>query len=344
MPFSIPSPALEIDSERAQWFTWRGLTRSDLADIWQLFQDANRADDGDHNETLRDLEREFHDPSFDPAIDARVIRNASDSLVAFARVLVPPVRKRENLALLEIEMDPDVRGHTLEEEILQWAERNAAPRLAQTGQTANEREAGVLRTSMPAIQRERIALYEEHGFRNVRTFNKMQRDLQDTIPDARLPGTLHPREYDPALDEKMCQAYNEAFDDHWGFSGITPSDWQTHVMGVTTVRRDLSLVVFEGDEIVAFCINCERAAENQRLGIRRGWTTKLGTRRAWRKRGIAGFLLAESMRRFLAEGFDYAGLGVDADNLTNALALYKGLGYQPYKTRFVLEKRLSVLK
>lgn len=344
MPFSIPSPALEIDSERARWFTWRGLTPGDLADIWQLFQDANRADDGDHNETLLDLEREFRAPSFDPATDARVIRNASGSLVAFARVLVPAVRKRENLALLEIEMDPDARDHRLEEEILQWAERNAAPRLAQTGQAAYEREMGVLRTGMPANQRERIALYEEHGFRNVRSFNKMQRDLHDMMPDARLPGGLFLREYDPALDEQVCQAYNEAFDDHWGFSGITLSDWQSHVMGVATVRRDLSLVVFEGDEIAAFCINCERAAENQRLGIRRGWTTRLGTRRAWRKRGIAGFLLVESMRRFLKEGFDYAGLGVDANNLTNALALYKGLGYQPYKTRYVLEKQLAALK
>lgn len=341
MPFSIPSPALERDSDRAELFTWRGLSRGDLADIWQLFQDANRADDGDHNETLRDLEQEFRDPWFDPSTDARVIRNALGKLVAFARVLVPAVRERENLALLESEISPDARGHELEEGILLWGEKNAAQRLAQTGRIESESMPGVLRTSMSAKQQERITLYRAHGFRQARAFYKMQRDLHDPIPDTRLPIGLELRVYDPAHDVKLCQAYNEAFDDHWGFSGITLQDWQSHVMGVSTVRRDLSLVVMEGDEIAAFCINCERVAENQRLGIRRGWTTKLGTRRAWRKRGIAGFLLVESMRRFRAEGFDYAGLGVDADNLTNALAMYHELGYQPYKTRYFLEKQLA---
>jgi ribosomal protein S18 acetylase RimI-like enzyme len=46
------------------------------------------------------------------------------------------------------------------------------------------------------------------------------------------------------------------------------------------------------------------------------------------------------MRRFRAEGFDSVGLGVDAKNLTGALALYERIGFKAYKTGVVLEKRV----
>ena len=47
------------------------------------------------------------------------------------------------------------------------------------------------------------------------------------------------------------------------------------------------------------------------------------------------------MRRFKAEGFDYVGLGVDAENLTGALALYQRNGFYPIKTGLILEKRVG---
>ena len=112
------------------------------------------------------------------------------------------------------------------------------------------------------------------------------------------------------------------------------------VMGSSESRPDLSLMVMDGADIAAFSINRVKHLENQRLGIRRGWIGSLGTRRAWRKRGLASALLAESMRRFKAEGFDCVGLGVDAKNLTGALALYERIGFKTYKTRAVLQKQV----
>lgn len=97
----------------------------------------------------------------------------------------------------------------------------------------------------------------------------------------------------------------------------------------------------DGDEVVAFSINRVKAEENERLGVKSGWIGSLGTRRKYRKQGIASGLIAESMRKFKAEGLESVGLGVDAENLTGALALYERLGFHPVKTGFILEKRVG---
>lgn len=337
MPLSIIAPPLEAQEK----FLWSEYTRADIHDVYALFQELNRADDDDHIETVQDLERQFDDPWLDARTGARVIRDAFGKLRALVRVFVNPKPMHENVAVVACDIAPDARGQGLEQELLEWGEDNAAQRLAQVAALAPDADIpAVLRVNAVATDARKIKLYEANAYRQSRAFHKMQRDLRAPIPPNPLPEGLELRVYDTALDEKMHNAYTEAFADHWGFTGMPLVEWQPFVMSVSTVRRDLTFVVMDGDEVAAFCINCERVAENERLNIRRGWTTKLGTRRAWRKRGLATFLLAESMRRFRAEGFEYAGLGVDAENGSGALALYERLGYRAYKTRWVLEKRV----
>ena len=58
------------------------------------------------------------------------------------------------------------------------------------------------------------------------------------------------------------------------------------------------------------------------------WINTVGTRRAWRGKGVASWLMAESLRRIAAadDGFERAILGVDAENPTGALSVYRRLG------------------
>ena len=335
MPFALATTTIEEQEK----FLWSGYTRADIDDVYDLFQRVNRADNADHNQSVQDLTKQYADSWFNPLTDARVIRNARGELVAFARVLVNPKPTYENVAFLECDIAPEARGQDLDEDLLEWMQANARHRLAQTAAlAADETVRTVMRAPVPAAQTQTIALYNAHGFEQVRAFYKMQRDLREPIPDAPLPEGFALRVYDADIDEKLFRAFNESFGDHWGFHPLTRAEWEQRIIGDSALRRDLSFVVMTDENVAAFCLNCERAVENERLGIRRGWTTKLGTRRAWRKRGLATFLLAESMRQFRAQGFDYAGLGVDATNLTGALALYEGLGYRAYKTRYALEK------
>ncbi|MDQ3346144.1 MAG: GNAT family N-acetyltransferase, partial [Chloroflexota bacterium] len=65
------------------------------------------------------------------------------------------------------------------------------------------------------------------------------------------------------------------------------------------------------------------AEENDELGLRRGWLESVFTRRQWRGRGLARALIGRSINLLAERGMDTAALGVDADNPSGALGLYK---------------------
>lgn len=338
MPFSIATPILE----EKQDYIRRGITRRDLSDIWKLFQRINQHDHGDYTESISDLENQFDDPWSNPEHDGRVIRSPRGRLAAFARVFANPAPKTENVAFVICECDPQERGHGLEEECLDWAQARATERLAESAQAEGARSLPrMIRTAALETETRKIERLAAHGFEEVRSFYKMDRDLCAPIPANPLPGSLTLRTYGEDIDEPLREAFNEAFSDHWGSQEVTAPEWHPFVIDIATVRRDLTLVVMDGDVVVAFSINRVKTDENEREGIKRGWIGSLGTRRKYRNQGIASALLVESMRRFKTDGLAYAGLEVDTANLTGALALYERIGFYPVKTGFVLEKRVG---
>jgi ribosomal protein S18 acetylase RimI-like enzyme len=142
----------------------------------------------------------------------------------------------------------------------------------------------------------------------------------------------------PELDARVMDAFNDSFRDHWSFEPITAHDWQQFMIGRSVFRPDLTYLVLDGDEVAAFSLNRVDPEETARQGYSAGWIGTLGTRRGWRKRGLASTLLVEGMRAFKAEGLEFAALGVDAHNPTGALGLYESLGFVSYKTTVAYEK------
>jgi mycothiol synthase len=73
------------------------------------------------------------------------------------------------------------------------------------------------------------------------------------------------------------------------------------------------------------------------------WINTVGTRRRWRGAGVARWLMTEVHRRIAtaADGFERAILGVDADNPTGALRLYRGLGYDDARAVLTLARPLG---
>ncbi|MBI4674558.1 MAG: GNAT family N-acetyltransferase [Chloroflexi bacterium] len=338
MPFSITAPTL-LEQEK---FLWKSFTREDIPKVYELYQTVNRVDDNDYNETIADMEQQHDDPWSNPLTDARIIRTVQGKLAAFVRVFVNPQPEHENVAFLFGEVAPDARGQGLEQETLEWMEQRARERLAEAAQAPEASKLPrSIRVSFPESLQEPIALYNAYGYTYVRSFYKMELDLCEPIPAHTLPQGLTLRMYGEDIDDKLREAMNEAFRDHWGHQDITAEEWRPFFIDVSDFRRDLTLIVMDGDAIAAFSIYRVKAEENERLGIRRGWIGTLGTRRQWRKRGLATYLLAESMQRFKAEGFDSVGLGVDAENLTGALALYERIGFHAIRTRVVLEKKVQ---
>lgn len=172
------------------------------------------------------------------------------------------------------------------------------------------------------------ALATREGFEPVRWFFDMERpgldaDLPD-VPD--LPDGIEVRPVEESQHRVIWRADIEAFRDHWG-GGDESDEALRRYLDAPDFDPSLWVVAWEGDEVVAASINSIYRAENEALGLKRGWLDSVFTRRAWRKRGLAHALIARSLQVLRDRGMTSAALGVDADNQSGALGLYTAVGF-----------------
>jgi len=327
----IPIPAIP-------GYIFRFARREDLPAIHQMMVCAAAADRTGIVDSLEDMDSQFVDPWSNPEMDFLLALTAEGQVVAMGRVFINPAPRRERNANLWGEVHPDHRGLGLGEYILNWMEARTRQRLLEYPTDLPR----ALRTYSLDYLSERIRLFEQHGFHQLRSWYRMRRDLNQPIPDQHLPEGLTLCVYRPELDRALMEAFNESFSDHWGFEPISYEDWQMFFIRATAFRPELTFLAMDGEgssaQIAGFSVNFIRAEDNQRQGIAEGWITALGTCRSWRKRGIASALLCETMRAFKAAGLDYASLGVDTESQTGALHIYERLGFTVIKRSFSFTK------
>jgi mycothiol synthase len=334
---TIQSPE-RVDLEQ---LTWRAATEADVPAVHALYL-AEAADEPHCMlPSPEDLRREFDDPWSPPATDTWLAQWPAErgSLAAYGRVIANPEPEEQGRAFLDIDVHPAYAGGPVEEKLVDWLERRGNEVLRPIVAAHPGTEPAILRLACWDQSAERIRGYERRGFRPVRHFYRMQRDLHEPIPDRPLPDGLEWRNYSPEIDERLRLAHNEAFLDHWSHEPVSENDWQQFVVQRASFRADLTWVVMDGDEVAAFSLNRHDPEEAEREGYRAGWIGSLGTRRPWRKRGLGSALLVKSMRSFKEAGLDSAVLGVDAQNPTGALGLYERLGFVVIKRTIVYEKQ-----
>ncbi len=159
----------------------------------------------------------------------------------------------------------------------------------------------------------------------------MVRSLADPIPDATLPDGPEVRPVSEADHRRIWDADVEAFRDHWEAGERTEEDYIA-MFSIPTIDTSLWRVAWDGDEIAGSVLNFIFPSENERLGINRGWLEHISVRRPWRRRGLAGALIVDSLRMFRDMGLQEAALGVDAENLSGALRLYESFGFRRHQT------------
>jgi mycothiol synthase len=324
-------------------YIFRFALREDIPAILHMMIRAAEVDRTNFVDTLQDMTNQFIDPWCNPEKDYLLALTADDQVAGMGRVFLNPTPRRERNAFLWGEIHPEHRGGGLDELILTWMEARARQRLLEFPADLPRS----LRTNSLDYLTDRIQLIEQHGFKPIRSFYRMRRDLSQPIPDEHLPPGLVLCNYRPEMEQVLMEAVNESFSDHWSFEPISPEDWQMFLIHSVDFRPELSFLALDGEgnstQIAGFSVNFIRTENNQRQGIAEGWITELGTRRPWRKRGIASALVCESMRAFKAVGMDYAGLGVDSESPTGALGLYERLGFTVFKRSLTFSKPVESL-
>lgn len=318
-------------------YTFRPLRRDDLPTLHALMLTAVDADGEDSVDALEDLQTQFDDPWSNAETDSVIALAAPGEMVAFGRCFLPPEPQGDARCHTWTYFHPAHRTDTLEDAVFGWVAERSRQRLAALPTDIRR----IIQLGTVDKLTRNIALAERHGFSAERYFYTMRRDLNSPIPSNSLPPEFQMQVFTANDARALHAAHEEAFSDHWGHEAEDFEEWKQFSLDSNGFRPELTLLARTNNEIAAYSVNRVHAEDNARNGANEAWIGQLGTRRAWRKRGLASALLCESMRRFKAAGFDTAVLGVDAENPTGALGLYERLRFEVKKRMVVFSKRVE---
>jgi len=238
--------------------TLRPLLRSDLPSLHRLWLAVDRAESLEWAGSLAELEKDYEDPWSPPATDTRVAATPSGEIAGFARVYKNPILGEEARAHLDLEVHPEFRGLGLEEKLQDWAEQRGRERLLADTAAATRQ----LRVSCRQTRTARLTFYGDRGFIPDRAYYRMRRDLRDPIPEKPDIAGVALTALDPTLHLSAARAFNDSFQDHWGFERISEEDFLSSFVGHPEFRRDLTLVAVAGGEVVGFSFNYVNDEEN----------------------------------------------------------------------------------
>ena len=160
------------------------------------------------------------------------------------------------------------------------------------------------------------------GLEPVRPWWRMDRSLEAPLPAVGRVDGYHLLDPAGVAVGAWADAYNLSFADHWRHTPRAPE-----TLGMSE-RPGLSLMAADADDRPAAIALCE--IENLRADARLqpvGLVGSVGTLPAHRRRGLASWLVAESLVRLKAAGAATASLYVDGRNQHRAADLYSNLGF-----------------
>jgi mycothiol synthase len=291
-----------------------------------LIREAHLADGVDYLPTVEAVrsDHEHHD-EYDPRRDV-VLAEIDGHFVGAATT---DVRTRDGIGHHHVEgwVRPTWRHRGLGRALLGWTEGRAAA-VARVDGRPPER---VLSAWPDEQQVGALALYESAGYRIVRYGFMMVHDLAEPIPDRPMPAGLEVRPVVEADHRRIWDADTEAFRDHWNSADRTEADFVA-LFANPEIDTSLWQVAWDGDEVAGSIFVNVYPAENEAVGVARGWLDHISVRRPWRRRGLASALIARSFQVLRERGMTEAALGVDAENVSGALRVYEAMGFRRYRT------------
>jgi ribosomal protein S18 acetylase RimI-like enzyme len=166
-------------------------------------------------------------------------------------------------------------------------------------------------------------LVGSRGYRPIRGSWTMEIEFGLEAPaEPVIPDGITIRSHRHPEEQRVYEATQEAFADHWEFHPISLEGWREFNVKTRNFEPDLWLVAWDGDEVAGASLNFpERSGDPGH-----GWVGTLAVRRPWRRRGLGEALLRRSFAALHARGLRKVRLSVDAENLTGATRLYERAG------------------
>ena len=304
---------------------WAPPRREDDPDFAALLAAMEAVDQRGETFELADLDDEWRSVWSHPDTDSIMVWDGPQ-LVGFVWLTVRPGQREAHKIGQWGGVRPSHRRRGIGTQLVAWA----IDRAAEVAPTLDEGLPVKLETDAAAHQTDLLAVTARAGYEPVRHFLEIARPTTAPPPTVRPTVGLELVPWAPEVDEEARLCHVESFADHWGSEPRTREEWEQWYTGHRAFRPDLSLLAVDpSTSEVAGLVLCAAYPQDWATVPREAWVNTVGTRRAWRGRGVASWLMSESLQRIAAadDGFERAILGVDAENPTGALSLYRRLGF-----------------
>jgi len=191
---------------------------------------------------------------------------------------------------------------------------------------------------------DRIRLWENLGFKLVRKFSLMKRDL-DKIPSdigENKEVVLKPLRKDLDEDLKVLTwLSNECFKEHFNFRPGTFEEMVYWLRKDPWFKEQVWFFTIFDEEHVGYIGVGIDEKYNVEKNVKSGWIMDIGVLKPNRIRGIGTRLMLQGMETLKAKGMTTAMLGVDDWNVTKAMKLYEKVGFKVVKKDFTYERNLE---
>jgi mycothiol synthase len=174
------------------------------------------------------------------------------------------------------------------------------------------------------------SLLESMGFKLIRVFSTMRRDLESIPYNIGEHKKVKMRKMETNMDDIKLLNWlnNETFKEHFNFRPHTVEEtnyWITNKPWCDILEYSLSYL---GDKPVGYVGAGIDSKFIEHKGIKRGWIMDIGVLKLNRNRGIGTALMQRGMEFLKSKGMAEVELGVDDSNPTKAIELYNKVGFE----------------
>lgn len=294
-------------------YSWRTAEPADARAVHELFRSA----DDQAAVSLYDVHRDLTDRHGETMV---VVDGGRLVGVALVRGFTT---QRARQAQIRLEVDPGYAGLGIEDGLAAW--------LIERGEHITKALPGyglprVLRASASNDRAGLASLYERVGFRRVRYWDVMRRDLRDELPEPRTQPAVGYPVWTEQWEKTTKELYDSSFAQNWGYGEADLKDWRSRHTGDPAFRPDLSLMAFHEKVPAGFLLGYVDPEQN--TGLRDAWIGQIGVHPDHRRLGIGSQLVLRAMQLFREHGLETATLEVDVDNPTKAGRMYLRLGFR----------------
>lgn len=326
-PWSIfrPGPRSSLPKD----LSWAPLGPFDNDELAELVARAELVDNPPYRTTAEETADYFIDPTYSGVAG----RDADGVMRAFGLVRVRPAE--ELFASMTGIVDPEFRHRGIGGALLHWQTERArhligAERAGAVPDSRDSKAPAHVVTTVLEDDEPMMEHLSELGFQPRRWYREVRRSLTEDIPEVDLDGFLSIELWSQDLDDAARRAHKQAFAEGSGASALSVEEWRA---GRSFFAPQWSFVALDrsGDRarVAGYLLSGRYEQDWEALGWREGYTDVIGVLAEYRSRDVAPALLTAAMRAYKRDGMDYAAAGVDSDNPTGAVDLYRSLGYVP---------------